>query len=142
MSAKRRVLTDDMARGLVLRPEFATKFFDRDSEGQRKTLELRNCNLRCVEPEGRFFIVACQQGKNKHGQKVVKILGSVAFVENLHIPHDQIPKLFDQHLCPREDYNKLSSKWAKDHCCAWRVKEALALPQPMWVNVNNQDRDT
>lgn len=127
-------------RALVLRPEFASKFFLKGIAGKAKTLELRSHNLQCVKPGGRFFIAACKQGKNQHGVNVLKILGSVEFARNEHIKNEDVPKRYPEHLCPHDAYQKLSSKWQKDHCIGWVVRDAQMFGQPKWLQTVHQER--
>ena len=133
-------MNEPALRALVLRPEFASKFFLKGIAGKAKTLELRSHNLQCVKPGGRFFIAACKQGKNQHGVNVLKILGSVEFVRNEHIKNEDVPKRYPEHLCPHDAYQKLSSKWQKDHCIGWVVRDAQMFGQPKWLQTVHQER--
>ena len=135
--APKHPLESDGCRGLVIRPEFACKFFEKDSVGRLKTMELKGFNLRCVAPGGRFYIVACRQGQNKHGQSVVKVIGSVKFVANIVMQHSEVCRRFDEHLCDSQDYDKLSAKWK--HCVGWKVTDPQAFPDPMFTEMVNQD---
>ena len=141
VAAKSNGGNEPTLRALVLRPEFASKFFLKGIAGKAKTLELRSHNLQCVKPGERFFIAACKQGKNQHGVNVLKILGSVEFVRNESILHEDVPKRYHEHLCPHDAYQKLSAKWQKDHCIGWAVRDARMFVQPKWLHTVHQERE-
>ena len=124
-------------KGLILRPDHAGKFFRTEIPGVTKTLELRSVRCRCLGLGDRFYIVCCQQGKNKSGVSVMKVLGSVAFQGVEQIPFDDIPNRYNEHFCPADVFQKLSSKWS--NCFGWKVSDALAFKAPKWIPTKGQD---
>lgn len=131
---------DKKMRGLVLRPQFAQQFFEQDMRTRTsKTLELRSMNLRCVKEGERFFILACQQGRNRHGVNVIKVLGSVQFDGNEQLDIKKVNHRYSEHLCSERDFQQLSKKWNKPHCIGWKVSNPLSFTPPKWLRVTNQE---
>lgn len=124
-------------KGLILRPEHAGKFFRTEIPGTKKTLELRSVRCRCLGLGDRFYIVCCQQGKNKLGVPVMKVLGSVAFQGVEQIPFEDIPNRYNEHFCPADLFQKLSSKWS--NCFGWKVSDAVAFQEPKWIPTKGQE---
>ena len=125
-----------------MRPEHAVKFFGEGiPEGEPpKTLELRSFNCKCVPVNTPFYIVACQQGRNKNNIPVMKVLGIVVFRGNHNMLHSEVPSRFSEHRCTQKDYAALSHKWVKDFCVGWKVSDASKLPTPKWLKSNHQER--
>ena len=130
----------DLLRGLILRQEHAGKFFKTEVPGRVKTLELRNHNLRCVNPGNQFYIVECGHGRNCSKQLVMKVLGAVTFTENVPLAPEVVPNLYDQHFCNAEDFENIKQKWKKKGTViGWRVTNAQRFDPPMWFCPSSQD---
>ena len=129
-----------MLRGLIVRQEHAGKFFDVDGIGNKKTMELRNHNLRCVKPDEKFYIVECGHGRNLTGDLVMRVRGSVTFVANVQLSPGAVPGLRDQHLCSDEEFQQIQKKWKKkDNVVGWKVKNAELLPGGgKWMKPHSQ----
>ena len=139
-AGKEKKANKSRMRGLILRPEFAESFFRlHPNTGTTKTLELRSYNCRCVSIGERFHIVACQQGRNKHGVTVMKVVGSVVFQGNEKITHDSVASRYSEHLCSDKEYQVFVKKWSKDHCIGWKVAESLPMLPPKWIQSNHQE---
>ena len=121
-------------RGLIVRPEFASLFF----ENPPKTLELRSNNCRCVKPGNEFHIVESGQGKNKHGLTVVKVLGTVEFEGNIQVEKDQLASLSHRHRVSSEQLVAFMDRTKK--VVGWKVCNAKQFPTPKWLKWNNQER--
>ena len=132
--------TDQVQRGLIIRPEHACKFFQPDKQGRLKTMELRQHNLRCVPQGGCFWVVACGQGKNDQGVIVFKLLGCVQFEENVSLNDAGVRGTFSSHLCPEDEFEKIRGKWKKkDAVVGWRVSNAQTFDSPKYIKPGSQD---
>ena len=127
-------------RGIIERALAAHKFFKPNDDGKVKTMELRNHNLRCVPPGGRFYVVECGHGRNSKGELVMRVLGSVQFVENVHLDPSTVKAMYAIHQCSHEDFEKLRKNWKKpDVIVGWRVEKAFSLGQGRWFKPSSQD---
>ena len=134
--------SNEKKRALILRPEHAEKFFgfqDSDGSSKQKTLELRSCFCRCMQPGQRFYIAASQQGRNLYNVSVFKVLGSLTFIANDKIDHADVASRYDEHCCSQKDYDELRKKWNKEFCVGWKVSGADRFSSPKWLHSKGQE---
>ena len=134
-------------RGLMLKPEHAERFLDASAvghPGKRKVLELRNHNLRCVQPGGVVYLMACKQAKNVHGVNVLKCLARITFKGNEPMAVHDLQSRFQEHFCTDQEFKAISEKWktragsgntaaAGPSVVAWRFEMTDILDPPKFV---------
>ena len=85
-------------------------------------------------------MVECGHGRNSKGNLVMRVLGSVEFVENVHLDVSAVQAMYASHLCSPEDFDKLRKQWKKpDVIIGWRVEKASALAEGGWFKPTSQD---
>ena len=70
---------------------------------------------------------------------VFKILGSLVFLANDKIEHEDVPSRYEEHCCSEKDYAELRKKWNKDFCVGWKVSNAERFSSPKWLQSRGQE---
>ena len=125
-------------RGLLLKPDWAELF-----ASGKKCLEIRNYFCRCLKVGDSVSIVASAQGKNSRGVTVLKILGSMKFVQNISIEEKDFKKFFNQHRVSQTTFKEFLSTWSSGKSksvkvVGWEFSDIQKFDVPKWIKWNHE----
>ena len=125
----------------MVSPVHAGKFFA--SLDQRKTMELKSYNLRCVMPGGSFHIAQTGCGTNKHGQNYVKLLGTLQFLGNTNVPQSELftPENAEKHRASKTEVQTVQNGWTRelDGAIGWQVNMVSEFSPALYVGITHEE---